>query len=335
VGVSNFGEIDEAMKGIRAVTALLLATLALVAPAAAQTLPSGAITLVTPLAAGTTADILARLYGERLSRRLDRQVIVSNRPGALGLLAAQAVALAPADGATLLLANSGHAILGALNRNLPFDPVRDFAGITLIGETAAVIAVPPSLGLRSLAQFVNLARAKPGALNYGSAGIGTATHLAGAYFARQAGVDLVHVPYKTVAALIADLVEARIQVTFAPTAFLLPMLEEGRLIALAVASREPMRGPVMAETALAAGIDYEFSTWYGFLAPAKTPPPVLQILHRTIVDIGADRELRAKILAQGIAPQSVGLSDFDAHIRRETERLGPLVKSIGAELGTR
>jgi tripartite-type tricarboxylate transporter receptor subunit TctC len=295
---------------------LLAAALAFGAAVQAQDYPSNAITLVTPLAPGTVIDILARLYGERLARRFGRQVIVSNRPGAGGLIAAQAVAGAQADGTTLLVANSGHAILGTLNKNLPFDPVRDFAGISLIGETAAVVTVPPSLGTRTLKAFVDLARAKPGTINYGSSGIGTASHLAGAYFARQAGIDMVHVPYKTGSALIADLVEGRIQATFAPAAFTLPMLQDGKLLALAVSTREPMRNPIAAPAAASADIDYEYATWYGFLAPAKTPAAVLQTLNRTIADIGQDAELQAKIVAQGIAPRSVGLRDFDAHIRR-------------------
>jgi tripartite-type tricarboxylate transporter receptor subunit TctC len=314
--------------------AMLAATLALGAPVRAQDqYPSNAITLVTPLAPGTTIDILARLFGERLSQRFGQPVIVSNRPGAGGLIAAHAVAAAPADGYTLLLVNSGHAILGTLNKNLPFDPVRDFAGITLIGETAAVVVVPPSLGTRTLKEFVDLARAKPGTINYASAGIGTATHLAGAYFARQAGIDMVHVPYRTGSALIADLLESRVQATFSPPAFTLPMLRDGKLLALAVSTREPMRSPIAVPTALSANIDYEYATWYGFLAPAKTPAAVLQTLNRAIAELGQDAELQAKIVAQGIAPLSVGLRDFDAHIRQEMDRLDPLLTSKGNQIG--
>jgi tripartite-type tricarboxylate transporter receptor subunit TctC len=318
---------------------LLAATLVFGAAVRAQdypstpSTPSTAITLVTPLGPGTVIDILARLYGERLARRFGRQVIVSNRPGAGGLIAAQAVARAPADGATLLAANSGHAILGTLNKNLPFDPVRDFAGITLVGETASVVVVPPSLGIRTLKALVALARAKPGTINYGSNGIGTAGHLAGAYFALQAGIVMVHVPYRTGSALIADLVAGRIQAAFVPAAFTLPMLQDGKLLALAVSAREPMRNPIAVPAAPSAGIDYEYATWYGFLAPAKTPTAVLQTLDRVIADIGEDAELQAKIVAQGIAPRNVGLRDFDAHIRREMARLDPLLKSIGKEIG--
>jgi tripartite-type tricarboxylate transporter receptor subunit TctC len=268
-----------------------------------------------------------------LSRRFGQQVVVSNRPGAGGLIAAQAVAAAPADGHTLLLVNSGHAILGALNKNLPFDPVRDFAGVSLIGETAAIIAVPPSLGTPTLQAFVDLARAKPRIINYGSAGIGTATHLAGAYFGRQVGIDMVHVPYKTGSALIGDLVENRIQVTFSPAAFTLPMLQDGKLLALAVSSREPMLEPIGVPSALSLSVHYEYATWYGFLAPAKTPAGILETLDRAIAELGRDAELQAKIVAQGIVPRNIGPHGFDAHIRREMDRLEPLLKTIGNHLG--
>ncbi len=169
------------------IAAVCAALLSPVAPGHTQDrYPAGPVTVVTTQAPGTTNDILARLYAERLSRRFGQQFVVSNRPGAGGLIAAQAAATAPADGYTLLMVNSGHAILGTLNRHLPFDPVRDFAGIALIGETPAIVTVPASLGPRSLGEFVALAKARPGALNYGSAGIGTATHLAGCLF-RPAG----------------------------------------------------------------------------------------------------------------------------------------------------
>jgi tripartite-type tricarboxylate transporter receptor subunit TctC len=208
--------------------------------------------------------------------------------------------------------------------------VRDFAGISLIGETAAVVTVPPSLGARTLRQFVDLAQAKPGFINYGSAGIGTATHLAGAYFARQAGIDMVHVPYKMGSALIGDLLEGRIQATFSPAAF---TLQDGRLLALAVSSSEAMHDPIAAPSALSAGIDYQYATWYGFLAPARTPATILQTLNRAIAEAGRDGELQAKIVAQGVAPRSIALRDFDAHIGREMERLDPLLKTIAGQIG--
>ncbi len=158
---------------------------------------------MAPITAGTAIDILARLYADKLAKRFGQQVVVANRPGAGGLIGAQAVANSAPDGYTVLFANSGHAILGTLNKNLPFDPVADFAGVALVGEAPAIVVVPPSLGVSSLKEFVALTKAKPGEINYGSAGIGTSTHLAGAYFALKAGIDLVHVPYTVSATIIA------------------------------------------------------------------------------------------------------------------------------------
>ena len=309
--------------------ALALALFAAASASAQERYPSRVVTIVVPLTAGTTIDILARLFADNLSKRLGQQVIVANRPGAGGLIAAQAVATAPADGYTILLANSGHTILGTLNKSLPFDPVGDFAGITLVGDAPSVVTVAPTLGARNLKEFVDLAKQKPGSINYGSAGIGTATHLAGAYFALQTGTDLVHVPYTVSSTIIADLLGGRIQATFAPAAFTLPLLQDGRLLGLAVAADAPIREPVQIPTALAANVDYRNATWYGFLTSAKTPRAVLETLNEAILEAGKDRELRAKVQQQEISLQSVGLADFDAHIRRDMARLDPLLKSIG------
>jgi len=299
------------------------------APARAQDpFPSRLITVVVPLTAGTTADILARLFAEGLSKRFDQRVVVSNRPGAGGLIGAQAVGMGPANGYTILLANSAHTILGALNKNLPFDPIDGFAGIYLIGEAPAVVNVAPSLGVRSLVELIALAKARPGAINYGSAGIGTATHIAGAYFALQTGTQLVHVPYTVSSTIIADLLGGRIHATFAPEAFTLPLLQDGRLLGLAVADEEPIREPIAIPTALSAHVDYRIATWYGFLAPAKTPATVLAVLHDALVDLGKDPELLATMHVHGVKPLGIGLGDFDLYIRKDVERLAPLLATI-------
>lgn len=290
--------------------------------------PSHPITIIVPITAGTTIDILARLFGESLSKRFRQQVIIANRPGAGGLIGAQVAASAPADGYTILLANTGHAILGTLNKNLPFDPVGDFAAISLIADAPTLVIVAPSLGVHTLAEFVELAKAKPGSLNYGSAGIGTATHLAGAYFALQTGTQLVHVPYTVSSTIIADLLGGRIQATFAPAAFTLPLLQDGRLLALAIAADEPMHEPIEVPTAFSANIDYRNATWYGFLAPAKTPGAVLRVLNKAIAEIEREPELQAKMRVQGVAPHSVGLAEFDRYIRDDMERLAPILPTI-------
>lgn len=309
--------------------AVLTGLVCLCPPAHAQdSYPSKLITIVAPITAGTTIDILARLYADKLSKRFGQQVVVLNRPGAGGLIAAQAVASSPPDGYTLILVNSGHAILGTLNKNLPFDPVRDFAGVSLVGEAPTIVTVPPTLEVSNLKQFVERAKAKPGTINYGSAGIGTATHLAGAYFALKTGTDLVHIPYTVSATIIADMLGGRIQASFVPAAFVLPLLQDGRLRALAVSAKEPVTDPIKIPTALSQGIDYQNATWYGILAPAKTPKAILQTLSQAISEVGKDLELQAKIRAQGIDPRDIELEKFDAHIQADMARLDPLLKAI-------
>jgi tripartite-type tricarboxylate transporter receptor subunit TctC len=290
--------------------------------------PSQTITIVVPLTPGTTIDILARLLADRLSKRFNQQVIVSNRPGAAGAIAGQAVATSPADGYTLLFANSGHAILGTMNKNLRFDPISDFAGVALIGRAPAIVAVSPGLGASNLKEFIEMAKARPGAINYGSAGIGSSTHIAGAYFALQSKTDLVHVPYTVSATIISDLLGGRIQASFVPAAFILPLLEDGRLRGLAVSADEPITDPIKVPTAVSQGVEYRYSTWYGILAPANTPKSVLKILYEAISALSNDPELKAKIRAQGINPQDIGMEKFDTYIRNETATLAPLLKSI-------
>jgi tripartite-type tricarboxylate transporter receptor subunit TctC len=293
--------------------------------------PSKAITIITPITAGTTIDILARLFADGLSKKFGQQVIVLNRPGAGGIIAAQALLNAPPDGHTILLANSGHVIQGSLNKQLPYDPLNDFAGINLIGVAPAIVNVSPALGVRTLQDFVELAKAKPGTLHYGSAGIGTATHLAGAYFGLQTGTELVNVPYTVSSGIIADLLGGRIQASFSPAAFTLPLLQDRKLLGLAVGADEPVREPIQIPTAISQNIDYRFATWYGLLASAKTPKTILQTLNEAISEVSDDPETQSKIRVQGITPQRVGLAAFDAYIRNDMERLTPVMRSISAE----
>lgn len=317
------------MKFSQLIAAALTGVVCLCPPARAQDhYPSRLITIIAPITAGTTIDILARLYADKLSKRFGQQVVVVNRPGAGGLIAAQAVASSPPDGYTLIFVNSGHTILGALNKNLPFDPVRDFAGVSLVGEAPTIVTVPPALEVSNLKEFVARAKARPGTINYGSAGIGTATHLAGAYFALKTDTDLVHIPYTVSATIIADMLGGRIQASFVPAAFVLPLLQDGRLRALAVSAKEPVTDPIRIPTALSQGIDYQNATWYGILAPAKTPKSVLQSLSQAISEVGKDPELQAKIRAQGIDPRDIELEKFDLHIQADMARLDPLLKAI-------
>jgi len=314
------------------IAAAFLALTALAAPhARADAFPSRPISLVVPLTPGTTIDILARLYADRLQALLGQPVVVLNKPGAGGVIGAEAVAGAKPDGYTLIFANSGHSILGLLNKDLPFDPIKDFAGVTMVGIAPAIVVVPPELGVADLSAFIALAKAKPGQLNYGSAGIGTSTHLAGAYFTARTGLNLVHVPYRVSANIISDLMSGSIQASFDPLAFVLAQLQAGKLRALAVGADDPVTEPINIPTAIAQGVDYRYATWYGIMAPAKTPEPVMKTLADAIAKASQDTELRRKIVQQGIEPQIKALADFDAYVAADVKRLAPLTVGLDAK----
>jgi tripartite-type tricarboxylate transporter receptor subunit TctC len=308
--------------------ALLLATLALPARTADQ-FPSRLITLVVPLTPGTTIDILARLYADKLSQLLGQQIVVLNKPGAGGVIGGEMVANAAPDGYTLLFANSGHSILGFVNKSMPFDPIHDFAGVSTVGVAPAIVVVPSALGVTSLREFIDLAKSKPGQLNYGSAGIGTSTHLAGAYFAEVAKIDLVHVPYTVSTNIISDMLSGAIQASFDPLAFVLSFLQNGSLRGLAVGADAPITDPVQIPTAVSQDVDYHYATWYGILAPTKVPKPVLKTLADAIAKVSQDPDLQQKIKAQGIRPENILLDAFDSYVDKDVERLEPLIKGIG------
>jgi tripartite-type tricarboxylate transporter receptor subunit TctC len=317
------------MKLARLIAAALL--FAALSPAAAQQFPSRLVTIVVPLTPGTTIDILARLYADKLSQVLGQQIVVLNKPGAGGVIGAQAVASAAPDGYTLLFANSGHSILGFLNNNLSFDPIHDFAGVSMIGVAPAIVVTPSALGVTNLKEFVDLAKAKPGTINYGSAGIGTSTHLAGAYFAAQTKTQLIHVPYTVSTGIISDMLSGVIQASFDPLAFVLSFLQNGSLRGLAVAADEPITEPVRIPTAVSQGVDYHYATWYGILAPARTTKPVLKALADAIARVSQDADLQQKIRAQGIRPEITPLDAFDSYIDKDVARLEPLIQDIGAK----
>ena len=320
----------------RAACAALFAALVGVAQAqpgaapAAAAYPTQPIRLVLPLSAGTTTDLVARLFAEGIRKRLGQTVIVDNRPGVGGTLAAQTVAKAPPDGYTILLVNSQHAINPSAFDSLPYDTLRDFTGLAMVGEAPSVIAVPRELGVKTLADFVALAKQKPASLNYGSSGVGSQTHLAAAYFAAKAGISLTHVPYRTGADVISDLVTNRIQSVFVPAPFVMGQIQQGKLRALAVTGTERLAQlrdvPTVSESAIPG---FEFSTWFGFVAPAKTPPHITSLLARTLQAIADEPATRQKLVEQGITPRTVLQRDFDAYIKSEIDRLGPVAKSSG------
>jgi len=317
------------MKAAKILVVCLVALAGLAPPGRAQTkYPSRPITIIAPISPGTAIDILARLYAEKLSGKFGWRVVVEDRPGAAGAVGGEYVSRASADGYTLICANSGLTFLKYTNKNLHFDPLTSFSGVALVALAPAVVTVSSRLGVNDLAGFVALAKAKPGALNYGSAGVGSATHLAGAYFARQTGVDLVHVPYTDTTAILSDLLGGRIQASFVPAAFVASFLKEGKFRGLAVAADAPLTEPVKIPTAASQGVDYRFATWYGLLAPANTPKPILDTLHEAISTVSKDPQLIGRMAGLGLVAQDRGPAGFDATIRQQTTDLAPVLDGI-------
>lgn len=320
------------VSGIAAACLAALACLSL--PVRAQDkYPSRVITIIAPISPGTAIDIMARLYADKLSSKYGWRVVVEDRPGAAGAVGGEYVSRAAADGYTLICANSGLTFLKYTNKSLKFDPLTSFSGVAILAQAPAVVTVSPQLGVKDLKSFIALAKAKPGTLNYGSAGVGSATHLAGAYFAQETGIDLVHVPYTDSTAILSDLMGGRIQASFVPAAFVAPLLKDGKLRALGVGADQPLTAPVAIPTAISQGVNYRFSTWYGLLAPAHTPKAILDTLHEAISSVSKDPQLTAKITALGLIPQDRGPDAFDAAIHTQISELSPVLATIAKGIG--
>ncbi|MES2362405.1 MAG: tripartite tricarboxylate transporter substrate binding protein [Pseudomonadota bacterium] len=292
--------------------------------------PTRPIRMVLPLSPGTTTDLVARMFADRLAQHLGQPVTVDNRPGAGGVIATQTVAKSPADGYTILLVNSQHAINPAVYPTLPYDTLRDFTGIAMVGEAPSVITVPRELGVKNIGEFVAMAKRQPLLINYASSGIGSQTHLSGAYFAAKAGISITHVPYKSAPEVINDLVTNRVQATFVPAAFVLGQIQAGKLLALAVTGRERLGllgdVPTVGETVIPG---FEFSTWFGFVAPAKTPPQIVNRLARAMQSIAEESATQQKFTEQGITPRVLLAQKFDAYVKSEIGRLGPIALASG------
>ena len=312
---------------------LALAALLVGATAQAQDFPTKALRIVVPFPPGGSADIIARQVGERLAAALGQAVVVDNRPGAGATLGADAVAKSPPDGHTLLYANTNIAINPSLYKNLPYDTAKAFAPVTLMLFVPNLILVAEDVPARSIAELVRYAKANPGRLNYSSPGNGTFPHLAMELFKHQAGIFVVHIPYRGAAAALNGLVAKEVQVLSNDLLTAMPHVRSGRIRALAITSttRSPVAPdvPTMAEAGLK---DYSAVGWQGLMVPAGTPQATVSRLNAEVVKILADPALRERYASQGLevapgTPQQ--MADF---IRRDTERWRQAVAASGARL---
>ncbi len=322
---------DGAAAGIARVFAASGACLmvaALPSPASAQGWPAKSIRWIVPFPPGGGNDTVARAVGQRLAEAVGQPVVIDNRPGAGGTIGADLAARAPADGYTLFLAGvASHGINPALGGRLPYDPVRDFTPVSLLATAPLLLVVHPSLPAKSVKELVALARARPGALNYASNGRGSSSHMAAELFGSMARVRMEHVPYKGFAPALQDLLGGRVELMFSSLVAILPHVSAGKLRPLATtgATRSPVTAqlPTIAEAGLPG---YETASWYGVVAPAGTPAPVVDRLAAELARIVRLPAMREQLLTDGAIPVGSTPQAFATHIQAELARWSKLVR---------
>ncbi|PZX34606.1 conserved hypothetical protein, UPF0065 [Cupriavidus phytorum] len=296
--------------------------------------PSKPIRLVVPFSAGSATDILARIIGTKMAEGGAYQIIVDNRPGAGGTLGATAVAKAAPDGYTLILVSVGHAINATLYPKLAYDTVKDFTPVSLVATVPNVLVVNAGSKYKAVRDVVTAAKAAPGTLNFDSAGSGSSTHLSGEMFKLQAGIDIVHIPYKGTGEALTDVMAGRGDMMFAPTVSAMPFVRQGKLRALAVTTARRSSSlpdiPTVAESGLPG---YAFDSWFGILAPAGTPKEIVDTLNAEIGKALAAPDVRERLAAQGAEPKRSSPQEFASYIQAEIGKLAPVIRQSGALAG--
>ena len=315
----------------RAWAGILFSSCALLAPGArAADVTDKPIRLIVPYAPGGSADVLARSLAEQMRKSLGQVVIVDNKPGANTAIAAQALVTAPADGTTLLLATAATVVLNPLlSPRLGYEPTRDFAAVGRVAATPIVLVVKADAPTKTLGDFVAAAKAQPGKFDYGSTGVGSSLHLAGELLQSETGTQMLHVPYKGSAPGLTGLLGGEIHVFFDGIGSSMPLIKGGKVRALAVTSAQ--RLPALPDVPTVAESGYpkfEVTTWYGVMAPAKTPEAVINRLNAAIAHATADKAFREQFEALGlIIPPPMKPQEFSAYIRSDSAKWAPLIKA--------
>src|ERR671914_25933 len=299
--------------------------------ASAQAYPTKPIQFIVPFPPGGGNDTVARAIAQQVGPALGQSIVVDNRPGAGGIIGADAAARSAPDGYTIFLGGvATHAVNPHLHPKLSYDPIKDFAPITLVASAPSVLVVHPSVPARTIAEFAAYARANPGKLNYASNGNGSSSHIAAVLYETNAGVKLTHVPYKGVGPALTDLMSGRIELMFNSIVAILPHIQSGKLRALAVTSKRRSTllpdVPTLAEAGLP---EYEAGSWYGILAPAGTPSAIIERLHKEIVKALKDPEVQKRLSGEGADVIGSTPQEFAAHIKAELARMGQAIKASG------
>jgi tripartite-type tricarboxylate transporter receptor subunit TctC len=294
--------------------------------ASAQAYPNQVVRIVVPFSAGSITDGLARILADKLGELWKQQVIVENRPGLPGTTA---VAKSAPDGYTLMLTSNGHAIASAINKNIQFDPVKDFAGVSRVAAVPLVAIVPPDFPGKTLKDFIALANEKPGQLNFSSAGVASTSYLSAEILKQDAKINIQHVPYKGAPEATTAVIRNDVQMYMAPIPATQELSATGKVKAIAInsAKRVPQLPdvPTVAETLP----NYKYESWFGVLAPAGTPQPILTKVSEDIAKVLEMPDVREKLLAQGSIPSPTTPSEFDAINKADTERYGKILKDAG------
>jgi tripartite-type tricarboxylate transporter receptor subunit TctC len=312
---------------------LLPASLLIAGAACAQDkFPVKPIRMLVPFSAGSATDFFARMLGQKLTESWGQAVVVDNRPSAGGVVASEMLLNAAPDGYSLMLVSVGHAVNASLYSKLPYNTVKDFAGITLVADVPTALVVTPALGLKTVKDLVDLAKAKPGQINYASAGIGSGAHMNAEQFKLATGINVVHVPYKGTPEALTNVMGGSVQFFFSPITGAVTLVKSGKITALAVSTKN--RSPVLPDLPGAAEVGiagFEFNLWTGLLASAKLPKDIKDKLNREVVRILGLADVKERMLTQGATPHPMTPQEFDAFIKDEVERLAKVVRASGAK----
>ena len=316
---------------------LVLAVIALLAGmlpaiALAQTYPHKPIRFVVPFGVGGPGDAIGRMIGRQLTESLGQPVVIDNRSGATTIIGTELTARSPPDGHTLLLISTTHAVNPTLFPKLPYDPIKDFSPVTLITATPFMLGIHPSVAAHSVAEFVAIARNKPGSLNYGSSGAGSSIHLTTELLKAAANIQMTHVPYKGSGPAFIDLIGGQIQMLFSSTVSTLPHVKSGKVRGLAITSLKRAQALPEIPTIAESFPGFESSSWFGMLVPAKTPQPVIERLLKDTRAALKSPDVHQSLLSQGAEPGGLSPAEFGAYFQAEIRKWAKVIKSAGIKL---